>query len=516
MMGYRIGGRTAERVNWVLAQFRRPELMVFLPALTLTAFWIGGEEVLILTALGTPLLFALAGAFRFEEPEEQVLPPGLQGLSLRAQVTQSMDALLQDAPINGRQTGCLVVQFDDLEDVLDRHGRAAQTEVLTRCAERICAVLREGDTVGRLEGGGFAIALAAQRRMDLETLVQLAARVQTAIAAPISVDGTRIYISCSIGFCLGARAPENTGRALLDAAQVAADEARRNGPGAIRAYAPDMARTRADRDAQRHSLRTALDEGQILAHFQPQICTDTGAVSGFEALARWQHPQRGLLTPGEFLPAMDEAGLIERLGEVMLFQALSALATWDRAGMRVPTVGVNFSASELRNPRLAEKLKWELDRFGLTPDRLSVEVLETVVAHTDNDVIVHNIAALARLGCGIDLDDFGTGHASIANIRRFAVKRIKIDRSFVTKLDEDPDQQRMVSAVLSLADRLGLETLAEGVETAGEHAVLAQLGCTHVQGFGLGRPMALEATLDWLRDRPAGAPALPRIGKTAR
>ena len=157
--------------------------------------------------------------------------------------------------------------------------------------------------------------------------------------------------------------------------------------------------------------------------------------------------------------------------------------------MQVPTVSVNFSAAELRNPKLAEKLKWELDRFGLAPDRLTVEILETVVAETDNDVIVRNVAALAALGCGIDLDDFGTGHASITNIRRFALRRLKIDRSFVTRVDEDREQQKLVSAILSMAERLGLDTLAEGVETPGEHAMLSQLGCGHVQGFGIGRPM---------------------------
>jgi len=139
-----------------------------------------------------------------------------------------------------------------------------------------------------------------------------------------------------------------------------------------------------------------------------------------------------------------------------------------------------------------------LDRFDLEPKRLSVEILETVVAETENDVVVANIAALARMGCGIDLDDFGTGHASITALRRFAVRRIKIDRSFITRLDSDRDQQKMVSAILSMAERLGLATLAEGVETPGEHEMLAQLGCSHIQGFGIARPMPLDETMDWI------------------
>jgi EAL domain-containing protein (putative c-di-GMP-specific phosphodiesterase class I) len=343
----------------------------------------------------------------------------------------------------------------------------------------------------------------------------VAARLQHAVSPPVTLGVQSVYVTCSVGFCLAGRAPEQTGRSLLDAAQVAADEALRNGPGAIRAFAPAMARTRADRDAQREALEAALDERQIRAWFQPQVSTDTGAVTGFEALARWHHPERGLVSPGEFLPMLEEAGLSERLGEVMLFNALSALARWDKAGLDVPNVAVNFSPAELRNPRLAEKLKWELDRFDLTPDRLTVEVLETVVAQTDNDVIVGNIEALAAMGCGIDLDDFGTGHASITNIRRFPVRRLKVDRSFVTHVDADREQQKMVSAILSLAEQLGLDTLAEGVETPGEHAMLAQLGCAHVQGFGIGRPMPFEETADWMLRNGTRVAATPRISHRA-
>lgn len=501
---------------WTAGQFRRPELMVFLPALTLAAFWFGGEKLLIVVALGMPMLFAMAGAFRFANTPRDGEADGQSTVTLRPQVISAIDAVLRDQANTGKTTGCLVVQFDDAEALVDRFGRAAQTEVLARSAERICAVLRQGDTVARLEGGGFAIATDGVRRLDLEVMVQMATRIQTAIGYPISLDATRLYVTCSVGFCLAARAPEQNGKAMLDAAQIAADEALRHGPGAVRAFSPDMARKRADRDAQREVLELALDEGQIRPHFQPQLNTDTGMISGFEALARWHHPERGLISPGEFLPAIDESGLSERLSEVILFHSLAALVRWDKAGLKVPTIGVNFSSAELRNPKLVEKLKWELDRFDLTPDRLSVEILETVVADTDNDVIVHNIAALSRLGCGIDMDDFGTGHASIANIRRFAVRRIKIDRSFVTRVDEDREQQKLVSAILSLAERLGMETLAEGVETPGEHAMLSQLGCGHVQGFGISRPMAFEDTVPWIERHVAKLAETPRIGHRAR
>lgn len=511
--GFDAGSLSMRRVARLL---RRPELLVFLPGVSLVAFWVGGETVMMITALGLPVLFILAGAFTSHDKTESGLADALNGLAIRPQIVKFMDHVLGDAAITGRSTTCFVVLFDDADVLLDRHGRAVQTEVLARSAERLCAALREGDTVARLEGGGFAIALSPLRRVDLEGMLQVATRLQAALASPISIDAARLYVTCSIGFCLGPRAPAATGASLIDSAQVAADEALRNGPNAIRAFVPGMARKRADRDAFRGELENALDEGQIQPYFQPQICTDTGRISGFEALARWHHSDRGLISPAEFLPAIEDAGLSERLGEVMLYHALAALVRWDKAGLHVPNVGVNFSAAELRNPRLAEKLKWELDRFDLTPDRLCVEILETVVAESDNDVIVRNISALAKLGCHIDLDDFGTGHASITNIRRFAVHRIKIDRSFVTHVDEDREQQKIVSGILSLAERMGLETLAEGVETQGEHAMLAQLGCGHVQGFLFARPMPFEETQAWIIAQNERLSTLPKIGSRAR
>ena len=487
-----------------------------MPALTLAAFWLGGEKVLILVALGAPLVFAMAGAFRLNDADHAAMPETLTGLSLRQQMVGHLDIILRDGPVTGRTTACLVIQFDAMDQLIDRHGRAAQTEVLARSAERISAALREGDVVARLEGGGFAVALSPVRRLDLETIVQLATRLQAVISVPVSINATRLYVSCSLGFCLAARAPAPNGKALLNAAQVAADDAARHGPGAIRAYAPEMTQHRADREALREDLELALDEGHIRAHFQPQISTDTGEISGFEALARWYHPEKGLIAPAEFLPLLEAAGLSERLGEVMLYNALSALTRWDKLGLAVPTVAVNFSSVELRNPRLTDKLKWELDRFDIKPSRLSVEILENVVAETDNDVVVSNIAKLAQMGCGIDLDDFGTGHASITSIRRFAVRRIKIDRSFVTRVDEDREQQKMVSAILSMAEQLGLATLAEGVETPAEHAMLAQLGCADVQGFGIARPMPVDETIDWIARHRSRLAQAPRIGQRTR
>jgi diguanylate cyclase (GGDEF)-like protein len=427
------------------------------------------------------------------------------GLVLRDSLERLLKTGLAAHATSGLSPACIVVAIDEADSLARRHGHAAFARVLAETATRIAAAVRQADLVARLDGACFAVALAPVARADLESVLQIASRVQAAVEDNVVLEDAQVQISVSVGFCTSDRIALPDGAALLAAAEAAMEDAAHNGPGAIRAYTRELARHRADQSALRADLAPALNGGEMCAHYQPQISTDTGAVTGVEALVRWRHPERGLLTPDAFLPLLQAAGLTERLGERMLHQALGALRRWEGAGHPIAHAGVNFSAEELRNPRLPDRIAWEVDRFGLTPDRLCIEVLESVVAGAEDDVIVQNVARLAALGCRIDLDDFGTGHASIANIRRFAVSRIKIDRSFVHGMAADREQERIVAAILSMAERLGLDTIAEGVETPDEHARLAQLGCAHVQGYGIARPMPEAEMLAWLERRKASA-----------
>jgi diguanylate cyclase len=472
----------------------RPETMLFIPVVMLAGFWVGGEVALISLALGLPVV--LLPLMR-KGPD---LPARVEGPLSCSTLVRIMDVLIGQLAKTKQTTGCFVIQFDASAQMMERHGRAIHSELLSICTDRIRRVTRSSDLLCVLEDGSLALVLAPVRRLRLETMIQLAVRLQGVVEEPILFGAEELSVSCSIGFCREQTAPKPTGKALLDAAQIAADEAMRHGPGAIRSFSEDMARRQVKFEDLRAGLETAFAEKAIKAHFQPQICTRTGEVSGVEALARWHHPVRGCLLPAEFLPAVESSGLSGRLNQTMLEQALCALAEWDQAGFRVPSVSVNFSATELRDPRVPERLKWELDRFDLTPDRLTIEILETVAADTRSDMIAANIAAIAALGCGIDLDDFGTGSSSITTLRRFAVRRVKIDRSFVSGVDHDPDQQRTVAAILSLSGQMGLATVAEGVETAEEHQTVMRLGCGHVQGYAFARPMPLGEATDWLID----------------
>lgn len=467
-------------------------------------------------AIAAPALLVLASVYRQRPAMSGPTLPARDsatGLPMRTTAVDALDISLKAAPHTGRQPACLVICIDDAHDFATQSGHAAYEHMLHRCADRIAGTLRETDLLVRLEGARFGVAISPSRRTDLETLIQIAARIQAALAEPISIDATTVYVTGSVGFCLARRAPKPGGEALLCAAETASEEAARCGPAAVKSYTVEFEALLSRKAAMRDEIEAALDLGQIVAHFQPQISTDTGEVSGFEALARWDHPAHGIIHPVDFLPLLHAAGLSSRLAECMLHASLGALCKWDAAGLSVPTVAVNFSKDELGNPHLAEKLKWELDRFELPPSRLTVEILESVVTDTDTDLVVRNVAELAKLGCQIDLDDFGTGHASIASMRRFSVDRIKIDRSFITHVDSDPKQRQMLGAILSMAERLEIKTLAEGVETIGEHAILSQLGCSHVQGFAIARPMPLSDTFVWLERHRVKLMATPRLGR---
>lgn len=492
-----------------------PQTLAFLPALCLGAYWFGGESLLIACALLLPALAAFLSVTNGVCRHGPVARDGLTGLLLRRAITDTLDQILDARDTTGRTTACLVVEIDDFRALGSGFGASASDDILIAATRRLQDALRDHDTIARLEGARFAIVLAPVRRADLESLIQLASRLQAALSEPFSINASKIFATASIGFCMPNRAPAASGQAFLDAAEIALSDAHHNGHGSIRAYSPAISPRTLDRSSLNTDVGEALENGQILPWFQPQISTDTGEVSGMEALARWAHPEQGILTPGQFMSDIEELGLLERLSEVMLYHALKALKTWDRAGFHIPSVAVNFSPTDLANPKIVDKIRWELDRFELLPSRLSVEILESVISSSDNDTITRNIWALKEMGCGIDLDDYGTGHASIANIRRFAVKRIKIDRSYVSRCDLDRDQQSMLAAILTMAERLDLATLAEGVETVGEHAMLSQLGCNHVQGFSISRPMAFEQTLAWMETHNRKLAQAPQIGRRA-
>ncbi len=392
----------------------------------------------------------------------------------------------------------MILELDSFSQTEADLTRDEQEELLHIVSDRLSAGLRAGDTMARMEGPRFGFALSHLRRLDMEGTIQFASRLQHALVDPIRIGSQIVSVTGSVGFTLPDRLEAPSGANLLRAAGLAQREASRAGPQAIRSYSTNMEKRIKSRGGLSDQIDQAFADGQFVAFYQPQVHLESGQITGFEALARWKHPDRGLIPPAEFLPVLEQFGQISRLGKRMLSQSLEAISEWDKAGLNVPQVSVNLTNVELRSPDLVDHIRFRLDQFNLSPQRLVVEVLETVVSFSDDDLILENLENLAKMGCGVDLDDFGTGHASITSIRKFAVNRIKIDRSFVTNIDKDPEQQNMVYAILTMAERLGLATLAEGVETAHERAMLLSMGCDVMQGFELARPMSFDEASRWI------------------
>lgn len=480
-----------------------PSFAMFSPALALSAFWLGGEVALLTVAVVTPVILAFSGWGKAEAATDET--PLQRAL-------HELRRAIDDCQTTGRKSACFILMIDDLDTLSSRHGVATTDQILSESLARIGSVMRSGDKSFRIADNRFAVVLAPTSRCDLETGISLSGRIQSTLEAPFYIDGLSLYLSASCGFCLSSKSPKPTADSLLEAAQVALNEAQAQGGGAIRAFSEAMKSRVLSGEQITGEIETALETGQIRAWFQPQVSSDSGDITGFEALVRWEHPDRGMLPPCEFLPIIEKAGFMPRLTDVMLSDALSALTTWDRDIGGIPKVSINLSQQELSDPNLADRIKWTLDRFDVTHDRLGVEILENVVAASADDVVTRTLSKLSGMGCQIDLDDFGMGQTSITSIRRLSINRLKIDRSFITRLNEDPEQQRMVEAILTMAERLQLETVAEGVETVGEYARASLLGCTHIQGFAIAQPMPLGKTIPWIRQYRAKLAQVPQLG----
>ena len=477
----------------------------------------GLEGVLFTMAIGMAYLLGTAtreGPFHLRSLAKTPLELPVSRAVIEARIAHDLGV-----PPEHGQSLALVLALDGYEELIERHGRRAISQIKKQIALRLYGEIRHNDTLAALGRGMFAVYMPPNARLDLENAVQTAMRLHAATSRPVAADGLRLHLTSCIGFCVSGRlAQPASGYDLLTAAEVALESAQKEGPRTVRTY--DHTLSRAAKSHQSHTnnnsdVLSALHNGQIHAWYQPQICADTGALTGLEALARWHHPDQGMLAPAQFLDSIRTQGLSVKLTEVMIHQAVEQLSLWDSAGVYIPRISVNLGPEDLANPSIVDRITWALDRHSMPAARFGVEVLESVVAKVDpDDMTARNLLALGNLGCLIDLDDFGTGSASINGIRRFAVGRIKIDRSLITALDTDPDQHAMVAAILTMATQLNIDVLAEGVETPGEHSTLAQMGCNHIQGFAIARPMPAADLLAWLlRRAETTAPLLPtKIG----
>jgi len=375
----------------------------------------------------------------------------------------------------------LALDLDDFKLVNDSLGHATGDGVLVAVAERIRGCIRDGDTAARLGGDEFAIIVNSA---DTEEITSVARRLVERIGRPYHFDGRQVEVGLSIGVSLGPKDGNTPGR-LMKNADLALYRAKADGRGTWRFYDPEMDEKLQDRRALQADLRQALLRSEFFVEFQPIIDLATSRIIAAEALVRWRHPARGLLSPTGFIALAEEAGLIAPIGAWVLREACRAAAGWPDH-MRV---AVNLSPMQFRDTGVLDMIDGVLAQTGLDPSRLELEITENTVLET-NTFTVDALWKLHGNGVRIALDDFGTGYSSLSYLRRFPFDKIKIDRSFIKDLGREKDDSSIILAIIGLADSMNMVVTAEGVETAEQAALLTSYGCAQAQGFLFCQPMS--------------------------
>ena len=405
----------------------------------------------------------------------------LTGLQNRASFQERLQETLARAKRTGSQVAVLCLDLDRFKAVNDTLGHPVGDALLRKVAERLQSTVREGDVVARLGGDEFAVLQAdTAQPQAAETL---AARLVDLLARTYLVDGHMLNIGTSVGVALS---PSDASDAdeLMKRADLALYRAKSDGRGAFRFFEPGMdARMKARRTLEL-DLRQALALKEFSLAYQPQIDLVTNTITGFEALIRWHHPERGEVQPADFIPLSEEIGIITPIGEWVLRTACREAAGWAKP----VSIAVNLSPVQFRSPKLVEIVMSALARSGLEPSRLELEITESALL-ADTETVLATLNTLRALGVRISMDDFGTGYSSLSYLRKFSFDKIKIDRSFVSDMIDDKDCGAIVRAVAGLGASLGIKTTAEGVETPEQLAAIQAEGCSEVQGFLMGRPM---------------------------
>ncbi len=423
----------------------------------------------------------------------------LTGLPNRLLLLDRLQMALARSGRSGATVGVLFLDLDHFKVVNDSLGHSKGDALLVAIAERLKAVVRPGDTVARFGGDEFVILCEDVRSDDAGR--GIAERVEQQLTAPIHLDETEIYVTVSAG--LATASGETDGESLIRDADAAMYRAKDKGRARFEVFDAEMRHTAVDRLDVESSLRRAIDRRELRVAYQPKIDLVTGEIVGAEALLRWEHPERGLLAPPEFLQIAEETGLIIPIGTWIVEQACRQAVRW-RA--EIPELWplymcVNLSGRQLDHSGLVSDLRAILDRTGADATYIDLEITESVAMH-DVEATAEVFAGLKELGFKLAIDDFGTGYSSLAYLRRFPVDFLKVDRAFVDGLEDDASDVAIVRAVVSMAHSLGLQVTAEGVETTGQLARLREMGCDMAQGYVFAKPMPSEDLTELLRSRP--------------
>jgi len=469
----------------------------FADGLGITLAAVGGLLV-VLAVAGSALGVWLGELLRRSQRREQealraaeekvhhlVRHDALTGLPNRSVFLERLNAALTGGRRGDRMTAVLCLDVADFNAVNETLGYAGGDLLLRHMSARLLASLRETDTLARMGPDEFAII-----QVDVEAptgAARLCERLLRLMQEPFDLLGQSTHVRVDIGIAIcpiDARDPEQ----LLKHARLALSRAKGEGGQSFRFFEAAMDSELRERKALEQDLHHALAGGQFELHYQPQIDLATRTMIGAEALLRWHHPRHGLIPPDRFIPLAEDSGLILPIGAWVLDRACEQARRWQQAGLPRFRMSVNLSPVQFRDPDLAAMVCGALERSGLAPEHLELEITErTLMEDTEANLAI--LRELKRLGVKISLDDFGVGHSGLGYLRRFAFDEIKLDRSFVAALEHDPSAAAIVRATLSLGHSLGLEAVAEGVESSGQLALLDAEGCRLAQGFYFSPPV---------------------------
>jgi diguanylate cyclase (GGDEF)-like protein len=435
------------------------------------------------------------------ELSERAFRDPLTGLANRQLLDDRISHALARSQRDDAGVALLMLNLDGFKPVNDSFGHAAGDAVLLEVATRLQHLARSHDTLARLGADEFVVLIEGETRETV--LAQVAQRVLDALAEPIALNlgpgqaGQALRISASIGIALHTGA-DMSSRALIAQAGSAAQSAKRSGGDGFAFFEAHMQDGVRDQLELARELRIALEAGGegLSLHYQPKVAGDTQRVLGVEALLRWQHPRRGGISPAVFIPVAERFGIIVALGDWVIEESCRQIAAWRAQGLKL-RVAINLSVQQLRQPdALLQRLQQALAHHQLDAAQLSCEITESV-AMEDAGATEKVLQRLSGLGVRLSIDDFGTGYSSLAYLRRLPVSQLKIDRSFVQDLETSADARAIVKAVIELAHALGLEVVAEGVETEGQASVLRSRRCDKLQGYFFARPMPAQELTRW-------------------
>ena len=435
-----------------------------------------------------------------EKMRQLALFDGLTGLANRQSFNEHLNNAVARSKRHGTGLATLFIDLDRFKRINDTLGHAVGDAVLRQAAARLQGCVRESDAiasaaaepssmVARLGGDEFIVLL--RDVLAPRDAMVVASRLLHVLTAPFMVESHELVVTASIGIAMHPSDGES-GADLVKAADAAMYAAKKLGRNNFQFFTPEMNSIATEKLALESELRHAIEDQQFVLHYQPKVHFESGRIAGVEALVRWEHPQRGMIPPGQFIELAEELGLIVAIGDWVLEAACKQAAQWKRDGLGDISIAINLASPSFRKPRLVEELRELLERHGLKAGQLQIEATETMLMESAGATLA-TLERLHALGVKLSIDDFGTGYSSLSYLRRFPVDQLKIDRSFVCEMTHNSDDAAIVGAIISLGLNMKREIVAEGVETLEQARMLHRQGCQIMQGFYFSRPLKVDA-----------------------